>query len=241
MLRGPDPGESMASRTTSHRVATWISELGGPAPLLFAGLLEVGLRAGPVWPTFVAALTMAAMPYAATIWLARAGRVSDRFVKERSQRAPILAGTLAVFVLGAVVVMLMGAPIRLMLVIAVAIAALVMVMTITLVWKISVHATLAAFFAGLQVHLFGGWDCWRSSSWPRCSGHAWHFAPTPSPSCSRARFSGSGWCSHTSGSCRSTDDPETIVEGGAALHDRIRGPRRISPRRGGAGQSGWLR
>lgn len=147
----------MKEQVRLRRVATWISEVGGPAPLLFVGLLEVGLRAGSVWPTIVAAITMAALPYAAMIWLARSGKVTDRFVKERSHRAPVLAGTLAVFVLGAIAAMLMGAPMGLMLVIAVAIAALVIVMAITLVWKISVHATLAAFFAGLQVHLFG----WR--------------------------------------------------------------------------------
>lgn len=147
----------MAREAKVRRFAVWVSEIGGPAPLLFVGLLEVGLLAGSVAPTIVAATTMAAIPYAAMFGLARVGKVSDRFVKERSQRMPILAAVLVVFVLGAVSVMLMGAPARLLLVIAVAIAALVIVMAVTLAWKISVHATLAAFFAGLQVYLFGAW------------------------------------------------------------------------------------
>lgn len=147
----------MTEQARTRRVATWISEVGGPAPLLFVGLLEVGLRAGSVWPTFVAATTMAALPYAVMIWLARSGKVTDRFVRERRHRTPVLTATLVVFVLGAVAAMLLGAPARLMLVIGVAIAALVIVTAITLVWKISIHATLASFFAALQVYLFGWW------------------------------------------------------------------------------------
>lgn len=49
-----------------------ISEVGGPAPLLFVRLLEVGFLAGAVAPTLVVAVTMTAIPYAVMLWLTKA-------------------------------------------------------------------------------------------------------------------------------------------------------------------------
>lgn len=139
------------------RSADVISEIGGPAPLLTAMLLEVGLMAGAVLPTVVAVITMGVLPYAVTVALARAGRVGDRFVADRRQRTPILVGTLVVFVLGAVAVWALDSPAALRALVITAVCGLLVVTLITLFWKISVHATLAAMFAGLQIVLFGGW------------------------------------------------------------------------------------
>ncbi len=141
--------------STRDRVATVISEIGGPSPLLLVGLLEVGLPTGAVLPTLISVFTMAVAPYGATIWLARAGKVDGRFVADRSQRMPILLATLVVVIAGAVAVVLLQAPSSLVRLSVAAVAALMIVMVITLRWKISIHATIAAFFAGLQVALFG--------------------------------------------------------------------------------------
>lgn len=141
--------------STRDRVATVISEIGGPSPLLLVGLLEVGLPTGAVLPTLISVFTMAVVPYAATIWLARAGKVDGRFVSDRRQRMPILLATLGVVIAGAVTVALLRAPSSLVWLSVAAVAALMIVTVITLRWKISIHATVAAFFAGLQIALFG--------------------------------------------------------------------------------------
>lgn len=139
------------------RWAEVVSEVGGPAPLFTVMLLEVGLRSGAVLPTLLAAVTMGVLPYAVTVWLARAGKVSDRFVKDRRQRTPILLGTLVIFLSGAVALWAFGAPSELRAFVAVGTGGLLTVTVITLFWKVSVHATLAALFAGIQVVLFGAW------------------------------------------------------------------------------------
>lgn len=140
-----------------RQLAETISEVGGPAPLLLVGVLQVGLSAGAVAGTVVAALTMGVVPYAVTLWLARAGAVTDRFVGDRRQRTLVLAGTLALFIGGATTVLLMGAPGPLRWLVLVATAGLALTTAITVVWKVSIHATLGAFFAGIQLLLLGVW------------------------------------------------------------------------------------
>lgn len=159
-IRGDEdsvPGGRESERSSSRQIATVVSEVGGPAPVLFVGLLEIGFQYHAVVPAVVAAVTMAVIPYAALLMLERSRKVTDRFVRDRKQRTPILLGTLGIFAVGAVVVVLMGAPAELTLAIGAAIAGLIIVTCITLVWKISVHATITAFFVGLQVSLFGPW------------------------------------------------------------------------------------
>lgn len=142
-------------KTTLNRLAEVVSELGGPSPLLLVGLLQVGLPYGAIAPTLVGVVTMAIVPYLATIWMSRAGRLSDRFIADRKQRAPILVATLVLVILGAVAIWLMKAPPALTWLSLTAAVALVIITPITLVWKISIHATIAAFFAGLQIQLYG--------------------------------------------------------------------------------------
>ncbi len=145
------------AQTPRSRIADVISEVGGPAPVLFVGLLEIGFRFDALAPASIAAITMAVIPYAALLMLERSRKVSDRFVRDRKERMPILLGTLVVFAIGAIVVVLMGSPPELIWVIAAAITGLVVVTLITLTWKISIHATITAFFVGLQMFLFGPW------------------------------------------------------------------------------------
>lgn len=140
---------------SSHSVASLVSEVAGPASLLAIGLLQIGLPARSYLPTAIAIVTMAVAPYAATILMSRAGKVGDRFIGERSQRAPFLIGTLVTVIIGLAAMVLMKAPANLVLVAVAAVCALLIVTAITLFWKISIHATIAAFFAGLQIVLYG--------------------------------------------------------------------------------------
>lgn len=138
-----------------HPIASAVSEVAGPAPLLAIGLLQIGIPEQSYVPTAIAIVTMAVAPYLATILMSRAGKVSDRFVGDRSQRTPILIGTLATVLLGIAALVILEAPTSLILVAGVAVIALMIVTAITLRWKISIHTTIAAFFAVLQIVLYG--------------------------------------------------------------------------------------
>lgn len=140
---------------SSHPIASAVSEVAGPAPLLAIGLLQIGIPEQSYVPTAIAIVTMAVAPYLATILMSRAGKVSDRFVGDRSQRTPILIGTLATVLLGMAALVILEAPTSLTLVAGAAVLALVIVTAITLRWKISIHTTIAAFFAALQIVLYG--------------------------------------------------------------------------------------
>ncbi len=154
-ISSPGPTADEPARPRFTRLAEVISGIAGPAPLLLIGLLQVGLPSGAVAATIVSVLTMAILPYASTIWLARAGRLSGRFVSNRRQRIPILLGTLVVVVVGAVVTALIGAPRPLLALAVLAVVTLAVVSIVTLRWKLSIHATLAVFFTGLQISLYG--------------------------------------------------------------------------------------
>jgi membrane-associated phospholipid phosphatase len=140
---------------STHPVAAVVSEVAGPAPLLAIGLLQIGIPERSYVPTAIAIITMAVAPYLATILMSRAGKVGDRFIADRSQRMPFLVGTLVVVILGLVAMVLLEAPASLVLVAVAAVCALLIVTGITLYWKISIHTTIAAFFAVLQIVLYG--------------------------------------------------------------------------------------
>jgi len=103
----------------------------------------------------VLVITIAVLPYLSTVWMARAGKVSGRFVSDRRQRLPILLATIVVVVLGLVIALWMNAPPSLTVFALMAVIALLVVTIVTLAWKISIHATIAVFFAGLQIVLYG--------------------------------------------------------------------------------------
>lgn len=138
-----------------HPIASVVSEVAGPAPLLAIGLLQIGLPERSYVPTAIAIITMAVVPYLATILMSRAGKVSDRFVGDRSQRTPFLVGTLATVLIGLAALVILGAPTSLILVAGAAVLALLIVTAVTIKWKISIHTTIAAFFAVLQIVLYG--------------------------------------------------------------------------------------
>jgi membrane-associated phospholipid phosphatase len=141
--------------TGSDRLASVLSEALGPAPLLIIGILEVGIAERSGAPTFIALVSMAIIPYLALILLSRSGRVTDRFAGDRRQRVPVLIGTLVVVLGGLVTLVVIQAPAALIMISAAAVLALLIVTGITFVWKISIHATVATFFAGMQIVLYG--------------------------------------------------------------------------------------
>lgn len=136
-----------------------ISEIFGPAPLLTVAYIEVGVLAGEIWLAVLAAVLVAVLPYTALVVLARAGKVSGRFVSNRRQRLPVLLGTLACMAVAVVLLLTMNAPGLILSLTYASIAALFVVMVIGVWWKVSIHCTIATFFFLLQIALFGpiGW------------------------------------------------------------------------------------
>jgi hypothetical protein len=139
-------------------LASVVSEVFGPAILLTVLLFEVGLVAAG-WEgllfAFVATVFVAVGPYLAVIWMSHRGKVSDRFVGNRKQRAPVLLGVLGSIGVGLCLLIVMGAPREVLVTTICAAVGLVLVMVVNLLWKLSIHSAIAMFFALAQVILFG--------------------------------------------------------------------------------------
>lgn len=136
-----------------------MSEVFGPAPLLTVAFVEAGLWVGsaPGWWALLPILGVAVVPYLAMIWLARQGRVSDRFVGQRSQRLPILLGVLGV-VFGVIVILLgVRAPWEVTSLTIASAVGLIVVMAVNVVWKLSIHMAIAAFVWLLQFTVMPWW------------------------------------------------------------------------------------
>lgn len=144
---------------TSNRsdvVASVVSEILGPPLLITILVVQVAVRFGvPPMQAIVAILSLAVAPYVLTIALSRMGKVTDRYVANRKHRPIILLLMLVIVVAGLVALALMGATAPMLGLSAMAATALIVVAIISAFWKISVHATIAAFFVGVQVILYG--------------------------------------------------------------------------------------
>ncbi|MGG7453041.1 phosphatase PAP2 family protein [Plantibacter auratus] len=129
-----------------------LSEIFGPAPLLTFALVQAGAQTGArgIWTALLGSLLIAVLPYAALILLARSGRVSGRFVSERRQRGPILACVLVSVIVGVSLLIWLGAGAQLLAVGIASILGLLVVTAVNLVWKLSIHAAIAAFVGVLQ-------------------------------------------------------------------------------------------
>ena len=145
---GPGPAPSLAPRTRRTAVARVVSEVLQP-PLTVAAMLVLSPAASPGWPGTwwygaLAVLFVCVLPFALLLVLVRAGRIVDHHVSERSQRAPVLALSLACIAAGLALLAALGAPAS-VLAMAVALVAGVAVMAlVSLRWKISGHSSSAA-------------------------------------------------------------------------------------------------
>lgn len=125
----------------------------GPAPMLTFAFLQVGSVADGArgfWLALLASIFVAIGPYSALLLLARRGRVSDRFVGQRAQRAPILMAVLLSLVVGLVLLVLLRAPGALIAVTIAAAIGLLVVTAVNLRWKLSIHCAIVAFVWALQ-------------------------------------------------------------------------------------------
>jgi hypothetical protein len=144
------------------------------------------LAAAARWWVVTLALAVG-VPYALLVRAMRTGRADDRQLVRRSQRPRLLGGA-AVAVAGAVLVLqVAGAPRQVVALVLAMLCGLVVIGVTTLVWKASMHLSVAAGacavllleqptagVAALAVLPVLAWARWRDGrhSWPQLAGGA---------------------------------------------------------------------
>ncbi|WAP51433.1 phosphatidic acid phosphatase [Arthrobacter sp. ATA002] len=131
----------------STRAARIVTETTAPTVLVgLLLLLQPLLSSGVTWlQGIVAAGFTVGLPFAGILWLKRRGAVTDHHVGRREQRAPILIASAASIGVGALLLILMGAPAALFGEIGGVFIGLVLCLAANLVWKLSVHSAVAAY------------------------------------------------------------------------------------------------
>lgn len=146
--------------TAPYRAAKMVTEIFGPAPLATALLLITAFSAPAIGlgalSALIAVVFITGGPLAALIILARKGRITDHHVGKRTQRAPILLGTMASILVGLALLLLIGAPHSLIVMTLSILGGLLLVMLVNLLWKLSVHAAVSMFFAVALILAFPG-------------------------------------------------------------------------------------
>jgi membrane-associated phospholipid phosphatase len=136
---------SRAGSTLAHIV----TEVFAPAVLVGGFLLaQPLLTPGVTWLQAVtAAVFTVGLPFALVLVLKRRGSVTDHHVSVREHRAPILVAAAVSLGLGALLLMVLEAPAELFGEVGGVFFGLVLCLLANLVWKLSVHAAVAAYVA----------------------------------------------------------------------------------------------
>jgi len=142
------------------RVARGLTEMFAPAVLAAVLPIVIGVHAGRTAPTglawgLMASLFCALIPYA-MIWVGvRRGRLSDRHIGVREQRAKPLALGLVSVLVGLALLQLLGAPRELVALVVASFVGGFVATVINHFWKLSVHAGVAAGSMVVLVLVFG--------------------------------------------------------------------------------------
>lgn len=141
--------ETERSNQTGSTLARIITEVFAPAVLVAVLLLaQPLLTPGVTWLQAVtAAVFTVGLPFALVLVLKRQGAVTDHHVSVREHRAPILVAAAVSLGLGALLLMILDAPVELFGEIGGVFIGLVLCLLVNLVWKLSVHAAVAAYVA----------------------------------------------------------------------------------------------
>lgn len=134
---------------TSFTLARMITEVFAPAVLVGGFLLaQPLLTPGVTWlQAITAAVFTVGLPFALVLVLKRRGSVTDHHVSVREHRAPILIAAAVSLGLGALLLMVLDAPAELFGEVGGVFFGLVLCLLANLVWKLSVHAAVAAYVA----------------------------------------------------------------------------------------------
>ncbi|MDT0532997.1 phosphoesterase PA-phosphatase [Micromonospora sp. DSM 115977] len=147
-------------RRTSRLLARAATEVFAPALLAALMPVVVGLHAaspvgvGLAW-ALVGSLFCSVIPNSLIWWGVRRGRLTDHHIRRREQRRrPLAYGLLSVLV-GLAVMIGFGAPRPVLAMVVVMFALGLAVTVVNLVWKLSIHAAVAAGAAAVLVIEFG--------------------------------------------------------------------------------------
>ncbi len=152
---------SSAGGTSSRiRFVTLVTEVFSPVYLVTGLLLVVALHSASstreaVVLGMVAAVFASLLPFVVLLRGVRSGRLNDRHLRLREQRPAMMVMALASVLIGSAVLVAWGAPQELLALLAAMVAGLVTTLAVTLVWKISIHAAVAAGTAAILVSVFG--------------------------------------------------------------------------------------
>lgn len=166
--------------------ARLIAELFAPAVLVTVITFVVGtasapgLRDGVLWSAVGAAFCGVGPRWFMARGAAR-GRWDTHHVRDREDRLVPLLVSLGSVLAGLVVLSLGGAPRELIALVLAMLCCLTLATAVTSVWKISLHAAIAAGTVAILVITHGPW-CWLGLgavalvSWSRCATHDHTFA-----------------------------------------------------------------
>jgi hypothetical protein len=157
-----DAGAAATARTPGRRrrLARLVTEVLAPAPVVAALLLAVAWRSAPTpaealkWALLAAAFC-SALPMLYILRGVRRGRLTDHHVRvRRRRRGPLLVAGGSVLV-GLALLAASGAPRAVVALVGAGGAGLAVALAITLVWRISVHAAVAAGAVVVLTLVFG--------------------------------------------------------------------------------------
>jgi hypothetical protein len=162
--------------TRRQRAARLLTEVFSPAHLAIVLPPVVGARADGLSGFAygcLAALFTGVIPYAFLLWAVRGGRVSDRHVRQRTQRfLPLGFGVVSVIVGLALLVLVADAPRDLLALVIAMLTGLLVTVAITAVWQISIHTGVAAGTAVILTLTYGpesalAWPIVVATGWAR--------------------------------------------------------------------------
>ncbi len=147
-------------RRATASLARLTTEVLAPAHLVIGLLAVVAWDSAPtpgsrlLWGA-VAATFAGVLPLAYLVQGARQGRWEDHHVGDREKRPAVIMVILASVLVGTALLAAAGAPRELLALLAAMIAGLVVTLAVTVVWKISVHAAVAAGTVVVLTLVFG--------------------------------------------------------------------------------------
>lgn len=138
-----------------NRLARLISAVASPAVLVSLVLLSTPLRfPSATWGSaVVATIFTTGIPWCVLAGMKQAGRVSDLHVTRREQRWPLLLVCLASLLTGLLILGLGMRASTQVTEVALVLLGLIVTGAVTLVWKISIHAAVAAY---CSLHVLAG-------------------------------------------------------------------------------------
>lgn len=129
------------------RLARIISHVAHPALVVTLLLLSLPLRvSGTPWlPVLIGVLFTTGIPSLSLFVMRYHGQVSNLHVTAREQRRPLLVISLVSILIGVALLLVVNAPRVVLLDVGLVLAGLLITGAVTLMWKISIHAAVAAF------------------------------------------------------------------------------------------------